>query len=120
MAKDYKFALLLDYYGDMLTPKQRDVLDLYYNEDMSLAEIAEHERITRQGVHDSIHRGEQLLAELEEKLAFAEKMRKYEDILEDIKALSENIYTECRTYNYSKSISQNASMIIEAIKSLDE
>ena len=39
MAKDYKFALLLDYYGDMLTPKQRDVLDLYYNEDMSLSEL---------------------------------------------------------------------------------
>lgn len=120
LAKDYKFALLLDYYGDMLTPKQRDVLDLYYNEDMSLAEIAEHERITRQGVHDSIHRGEQFLAELEEKLAFAEKMRKYEQAMDDIKSLSENIYAECRTYNYSKNIQQNALTIIETIKSLDE
>ncbi len=120
MAKDYKYALLLDYYGDMLTEKQRDVLDLYYNEDMSLAEIAEHERITRQGVHDSIHRGEQLLSELEDKLAFAEKLRKYEKALGNIKALSESIYTECKTYNYSNSISRNASMIIEQIASLEE
>lgn len=120
MAKDYKFALLLDYYGDMLTPKQRDVLDLYYNEDMSLAEIAEHERITRQGVHDSIHRGEQFLAELEEKLAFAEKMRKFEQAFDEISSLAENIYAESRTYNYSKNIQQNASLIIETIKSLEE
>lgn len=47
-------SLLLDFYGQMLTPKQRDVMELYYYEDLSLAEIAEHENITRQGVHDFI------------------------------------------------------------------
>ena len=48
MSKELKFVLLLDCYGDLLTDKQRDVIDLYYNEDLSLSEIAEHENITRQ------------------------------------------------------------------------
>ena len=54
--KNLKVALLLDYYSAMLTDKQRDLIDLYYNEDLSLAEIAEHESITRQGVRDGIKR----------------------------------------------------------------
>lgn len=120
LAKDYKFALLLDYYGDMLTEKQRNVLDLYYNEDMSLAEIAEHERITRQGVHDSIHRGEQLLDELESKLCFSQKMRAYENALEEIDMLAQNIYGECRMYNYSKNILSNAETIMQRVKDLNE
>ena len=69
--KNLKVALLLDYYGGLLTEKQRDVIDLYYNEDLSLGEIAEQESITRQGVRDSIKRGEQTLFELEETLGIA-------------------------------------------------
>ena len=49
MAKNLEISLLLDFYGDMLTQKQRDVVELYYNEDLSLAEIASHSGITRQG-----------------------------------------------------------------------
>ncbi len=71
--KNLKVALLLDFYSPMLTDKQRDVIDLYYNQDLSLAEIAEHENITRQGVRDSIKRGEQTLFELEAALRLAEK-----------------------------------------------
>ena len=56
--KNLEVAYLLDYYGGMLTEKQREVVDLYYNEDLSLAEISEHAGITRQGVRDSIKRGE--------------------------------------------------------------
>ncbi len=65
--------MLLDYYSAMLTDKQRDLIDLYYNEDLSLAEIAEHENITRQGVRDGIKRGEQTLFGLENALGLAEK-----------------------------------------------
>lgn len=69
--KNLKVALLLDYYGGLLTEKQRDVIDLYYNEDLSLGEIAEQENITRQGVRDSVKRGEQTLFELENALGMA-------------------------------------------------
>lgn len=44
MSKNLEISVLLDYYGGMLTDKQRDVIDLYYNQDLSLAEIAEHEK----------------------------------------------------------------------------
>lgn len=68
MAKDLEISLLLDFYGDLLTQKQREVIELYYNEDLSLAEIAEHSHITRQGVRDSIKRAENQLAEYEDAL----------------------------------------------------
>lgn len=71
--KNLKVALLLDFYSPMLTEKQRDVIDLYYNEDLSLAEIAEEVSITRQGVRDCIKRGEQTLFELENALGLAER-----------------------------------------------
>ncbi len=56
--KDLEISVLLDYYGAMLTEKQREVADWYYNKDLSLAEIAEHTGITRQGVRDAIKRAE--------------------------------------------------------------
>ena len=59
-------ALLYDYYGELLTEKQRTCFDLYYNQDLSLAEIAEQEGISRQGVHDAISRAETLLRETEQ------------------------------------------------------
>lgn len=78
--KNLQVSVLLDFYSGLLTDKQRDVIDLYYNEDLSLGEIAEHENITRQGVRDSIKRGEQVLFEMEAVLKLAEKSRKLESI----------------------------------------
>lgn len=66
--KPLEMSLLFDFYGETLTEKQRELFDLYYNEDLSLAEIAEHAGITRQGVRDSIKRAEHALHEMEQKL----------------------------------------------------
>lgn len=66
--KPLEMCLLFDFYGEMLTEKQKEMFDLYYNEDLSLAEISEHIGITRQGVRDSIVRAERALREMEEKL----------------------------------------------------
>ena len=63
----YRMALLYDFYGDMLTDRQKEFYDLYYNEDLSLAEIAENYGITRQGVRDVIVRAGAILTELEDK-----------------------------------------------------
>lgn len=60
-------TMLLDFYGDLLTEKQRRYFDLYHNEDLSLSEIAELEGISRQGVWDLIRRAETSLTEVEEK-----------------------------------------------------
>ena len=75
MAKNLEIALLFDFYGDMLTEKQRDVVELYYDNDLSLSEIAENEGITRQGVRDSIKRAETQLLEMEERLGLARRFR---------------------------------------------
>lgn len=91
MAKDLQVALLLDYYGALLTDKQRDFISLYYDEDLSLSEIAENEGITRQGVRDSIKRAETLLFEMEEKLGFAKRLENLDEGLKKITAYASEI-----------------------------
>ncbi len=73
MSKNLEISLLLDFYGDMLTEKQRDMVDYYYNDDLSLAEIAENEGITRQGVRDAIKRAEAQMLEMEERLGLSKR-----------------------------------------------
>ncbi|MEG0542204.1 MAG: putative DNA-binding protein, partial [Angelakisella sp.] len=92
MTKNLEVSVLLDFYGSMLTDKQRDVVELYYNEDLSLAEIAAHSGITRQGVRDSIKRAEAQLIEYEERLQLAARFRKIQDCLEEIIKHAEEIH----------------------------
>lgn len=68
MAANVYISQLLDLYGAILPEKQFRILDRYYNEDLSLSEIAENEGITRQGVSDFVKRGEAVLEEFEKKL----------------------------------------------------
>lgn len=62
-----EMTLLFDYYGDLLTDRQRMCFDLRHNQDLSLAEIAEELNVSRQGVHDNLTRAEALLRNMEEK-----------------------------------------------------
>ncbi|NCE64307.1 DNA-binding protein [Pseudoflavonifractor sp. 524-17] len=75
----YRMAMLFDFYGDMLTDRQREFYDLYYNEDLSLAEIAENYGITRQGVRDVIVRAEGILTELEDKTGIIKRFYRMQD-----------------------------------------
>ena len=77
--KDLGFSILLDYYGMVLTEKQRNILTEYYNDDLSLAEIAENYGITRQGVRDAIKHGEATLMEMAEDGTFKQIAEKYAD-----------------------------------------
>ena len=63
----YKLSLLFDYYGELLTERQQTCFDLYYNQDLSLSEIAEQVGISRQGIHDTLARAESVLQSLEDK-----------------------------------------------------
>lgn len=75
MAKDLvKMSMLYDLYGGMLTEKQRELFTLYYEEDLSLAEIAQNEGITRQGVRDTIVRAEEALLECEDRLRLSGRL----------------------------------------------
>ena len=69
----YRMAMLYDFYGALLTPRQKEFYDLYYNDDLSLAEIAENYDITRQGVRDIIVRAEKTLEDIEEKTGLIQR-----------------------------------------------
>lgn len=71
--KAFHMTLLFDFYGDLLTERQKEFYDLYHNEDLSLAEIAENAGITRQGVRDVLVRAEATLKELEEKTSIVQR-----------------------------------------------
>jgi hypothetical protein len=87
MAKDLSVTILLDVYGQLLTEKQRFAIDMYYNEDLSLAEIAEEIDISRQGVRDSIKQGEKHLTEYEEQLGVVKRFRNISAQLEKLNSL---------------------------------
>ena len=86
MAKNLEIALLLDFYGEMLTEKQREVIEYYYNDDLSLSEIAENEGITRQGVNDQIKRAVKSLNAFEEKCRYCEHFEQLRALASDLKA----------------------------------
>lgn len=77
-------TMLFDFYAQLLTPRQRELYDLYYNEDLSLAEIAENVGITRQGVRDGIVRAEAILRETEEKTGIIARFLEVRAAVRDI------------------------------------
>lgn len=85
MAKDYQIGYLIDFYGSLLSERQRDIISLYYEEDLSLSEIAEDVGITRQGVRDAIKKAETILTDAEEKLGLAARFKNLSDEISLIK-----------------------------------
>ena len=98
--KDLTFSVLLDYYGPVLTEKQRAILTEYYDQDLSLAEIAENYGITRQGVRDAIKHGEATLTEMEKNLGYAEKdasqradLARLQQLVMEVRCCNTGLYT---------------------------
>ena len=117
--KNLEVAYLLDYYGGMLTDKQREVVDLYYNEDLSLAEISEHAGITRQGVRDSIKRGEAQLLEMEQRLGLMARIRSLEEALGEIASLSEELERYAADNVYVRPLAELTRRVREAARLTD-
>ena len=86
LAKDLSVSVLLDFYGELLTPKQAEALDLYYNQDLSLAEIAQDTGVSRQGVRAFIKQGEAHLVNFEEKLGMAKRFAEISKLVEEVEA----------------------------------
>ncbi|MBP3464629.1 MAG: putative DNA-binding protein [Angelakisella sp.] len=120
MAKNLEISFLLDFYGDMLTEKQRDVVELYYNEDLSLAEIAAHSGITRQGVRDSIKRAESQLLEYEDRLHLAARFRRIEEVLSSIVREAQQIEKLNSRFGGATEIDRSAETIIRLANQLEE
>ena len=77
----YRMTMLYDFYGELLTERQQEFFDLYYNEDLSLAEIAENYGISRQGVRDVIVRAEGIMTEMEDKTGIIKRFLKMQKTL---------------------------------------
>ena len=110
-----QMTLLFDYYGDLLTDRQKMCFDLRHNQDLSLAEIAEELQVSRQGVHDNLSRAEALLVNMEEKTGCVRRDMRCRNaaktILSAAEALS-NINDE--------TVSRLAEKILAAAKVLEE
>ena len=95
--KSYEDSLLLDFYGNLLTDKTRLTLDMYLNDDLSLAEIAEEEEISRQGVHDTVKRGLRQLNGYEDKLGLVKRfLEQRESVKEAIDLIDNKDYEDAR------------------------
>ena len=108
MERKVEISMLCQIYGRLLTEKQLNILDNYYNLDLSLSEIAENENITRQAVRDIMKKGDNKLFEFEEKLGIMKKTQRQEEKIADI--LSE--LTKIQTKFTDEQISE----ILEHIK----
>ncbi len=89
----YRMAMLYDFYGDLLTPRQKEFYDLYYNDDLSLSEIAENYDITRQGVRDIIVRAERALEDIEEKTGLIQRYHRTRTSLSSLRDLCQQVRT---------------------------
>ena len=86
-----RMAMLFDFYGDLLTDRQKEFYDLYYNEDLSLAEIAENYGISRQGVRDVIVRAEAAMTEIEDKTHLIRRFFRMQEELSAIDAAADRL-----------------------------
>ena len=86
----FEDSLLLDFYGNLLTDKMRATLDMYLNDDLSLAEIAEEEEISRQGVHDKVKRALAQLKDYEDKLGLVKRFLEQKESVSEAIALIDN------------------------------
>lgn len=121
MAKDLTVSYLLDFYGAALTDKQCDVMQQYYNADLSLAEIASNFGITRQGVRDAIKRGEATVRELEAKLGFAARYRALQQDVTQLESLVRNVrFVNEGSYARSAEIAQDTEEMLRTIEKISE
>ncbi len=138
MAVNPDITILMDFYGEMLTEKEMDALDYYYNDDLSLGEIAENiaqsrrfsreygeasekrDTITRQGVRDTIKRAENKLLNMEEKLGLVARFKALKQGLEEISASAAAIADINRRSFMSREISAHTDAIIGTANKLKE
>ncbi|WP_294409302.1 YlxM family DNA-binding protein [uncultured Ruminococcus sp.] len=117
MSKNLEMNNLLDLYGCLLTEKQSDIMNMYYNDDLSLGEIAEQYGISRQGVHDTVKRCEEAIEDYEEKLGLYASQKAYVSELEEFKAQALDIFNECKRISLSRPIAEKTIVLLENLDS---
>ena len=110
-----EMTLLFDYYGELLTERQRMCFDLRHNQDLSLAEIAEELQVSRQGVHDNLSRAEALLRNMEEKTGCVGRDLRCRKAMREI-LVAANTLKKCEDPN----VSSLAEQIITYVGEIEE
>lgn len=110
-----EMTLLFDYYGDLLTERQRSCVDMRYNQDLSLSEIAEELGVSRQGVYDNLSRAEALLRNMEEKTGCVQRAMETRKAVREILDAANKLIT-CQ----DEAVSVLAAQIVEAAQKLEE
>ena len=110
-----EMTLLFDYYGDLLTDRQKMCFDLRHNQDLSLAEIAEELQVSRQGVHDNLSRAEALLLNMEEKTGCVRRDMQCRAAAQKIRSAAQMLKN-----TEDQSILQCVTQIMEAVNFLEE
>lgn len=116
----YRMTMLFDFYGEILTQRQKEFFDLYYNEDLSLGEIAENCGISRQGVRDVIMRAEAAMQEIEDKTGLIRRFMQMQPKIAAIEEAAQQI----KTINYRQyenpQLDELAATILENAEGLKE
>ena len=115
-SKDLTMPFLLDFYGDLLSPRQRDVLSLYYEDDLSLSEIGDELNISRQGVRHIIKKGEDQLKDYESRLGLEKRFSETRSIVDEVIGRLKKI----RENTGDDSVAEEIDKIMELTKSLSE
>ena len=110
--KNLTIGYLLDFYGELLADRRRELMSLYFNEDYSLAEIAAEVGISRQGVRDAIKRGEEELRNFENKLGMAARFAELQALSNRLEA----ILTSPEAETLSPALRQTLSEMCEQMK----
>ena len=118
MGKNLEISILMDFYGEILTSRQREFVNSYYNDDLSLSEISCNTGITKQGVQDSIKKSVAVLYDMEDKLKLNLKTIEFNKKLDLIKNLSSDIIKYCSNPVLNGDIANNANKILEICNDL--
>lgn len=110
-----EMVLLFDYYGDLLTPRMRECIEMRYNQDLSLGEIGQILGISRQGVHDNLSRAEALLKNMEEKTGCVRRDRRCRAVVQRIQSAAQSLCD-----HPDGSVSALARQILSAVQEIEE
>ena len=110
-----EISMLYDFYGDLLTERQRTVLEYYYGDDYTLSEIAEHTGISRQAVHDTVHKAEKSLRSYEAVLGLVSRYRKTAAEIDRASAILQSVIAE----SDSEEIREKLRLVQESLNRLE-
>lgn len=120
MEKNVEISLLFSFYGKMLTNRQADTVELYYNEDLSLSEVGAELGISRQGVRDNLKRAEAVLYDTENRLGLAERFLRIKSKLSDIDRIIAEIEASPDSQTLSVNIKKQINSILTIVEEIND